>query len=102
LYYIHVPVFQSGGGLQRLVSGVGYQLQINYMSVVSSVKSAPQTTFGLAKNGLGALLETVGSARDRVVNSISYYVMVSHSVIPAIPDLIWPLHALILSGLPFT
>ncbi|XP_064809062.1 perilipin-1 [Oncorhynchus masou masou] len=67
---------KSGGGLQRLVSGLGYQLQINYMSVVSSVKSAPQTTFGLAKNGLGALLETVGSARDRVVNSISYYVMI--------------------------
>ncbi|XP_029490126.1 perilipin-1 isoform X2 [Oncorhynchus nerka] len=66
---------KSGDGLQRLVSGLGYQLQINYMSVVSSVKSAPQTTFGLAKNGLGALLETVGSARDRVVNSISYYVM---------------------------
>uniref|UniRef100_A0A4W5MZZ1 Perilipin 1 n=1 Tax=Hucho hucho TaxID=62062 RepID=A0A4W5MZZ1_9TELE len=66
----------SGGGLQRLVSGLGYQLQINYMSVVSSVKSAPQTTFGLAKNELGALLETVGSARERVVNSISYYVMI--------------------------
>ncbi|XP_029552259.1 perilipin-1 isoform X1 [Salmo trutta] len=67
---------KRGGGLQRLVSGLGYQLQINYMLVVSSVKSAPQTTFGLAKNGLGALLETVGSARERVVNSISYYVMI--------------------------
>ncbi|XP_024279334.1 perilipin-1 isoform X1 [Oncorhynchus tshawytscha] len=74
--YIIPALEQSGGGLQRLVSGLGYQLQINYMSVVSSVKSAPQTTFGLAKNGLGALLETVGSARDRVVNSISYYVMI--------------------------
>ncbi|XP_041745841.2 perilipin-1 isoform X1 [Coregonus clupeaformis] len=67
---------KSGGGLHHLVSGLGYQLQNNYVSVVSSVKSAPQTTFGLAKNGLGALFETVGSAREHVVNSISYYVMI--------------------------
>ncbi|KAJ8417366.1 hypothetical protein AAFF_G00285930 [Aldrovandia affinis] len=66
-------VESSSGGVRGLVSGLGQQLQSAYVSVVSGVKNAPSATVGLARDGTGALLETLGSARERVLETAYHY-----------------------------
>ncbi|KAJ8344087.1 hypothetical protein SKAU_G00314160 [Synaphobranchus kaupii] len=66
----------KSGGLQGLLSGLGQQLQSTYALVVSAVQSAPTTTLGLARNGTGALVEALGSARRHVQETASHYSLI--------------------------
>ncbi|XP_030648243.1 perilipin-1 isoform X2 [Chanos chanos] len=61
------------GRVQSLVSGFGQQLQSAYVSVVTGMKNAPMSTFGLAKDGASVVLESLGAARERVLSNIPYY-----------------------------
>ncbi|XP_061077882.1 perilipin-1 [Conger conger] len=63
----------KSGRLQGLLGGLGRQLQSAYVSVVSAVKNAPTTTLGLARGGTGALLETLSSARQHVLETTTRY-----------------------------
>ncbi|KAG7473262.1 hypothetical protein MATL_G00093820 [Megalops atlanticus] len=63
----------KSGGVQGLVSSLGQQLQSAYVSVVSGAKNAPGATLGLARDGTSALLETLSSARTRLVETVTHY-----------------------------
>ncbi|XP_035252385.1 perilipin-1 [Anguilla anguilla] len=63
----------KSGGLRGLVSGLGQQMRSACVSVVSVVKNAPSATLGRAKDGTGALLETLGIARQHVLETASHY-----------------------------
>lgn len=64
---------KSGSRVQELVSSAGQQLQGAYMSVISGMKHAPKTTVGLAKDGADLVLESLSSAKERLLTNISYY-----------------------------
>uniref|UniRef100_A0A673G174 Perilipin n=1 Tax=Sinocyclocheilus rhinocerous TaxID=307959 RepID=A0A673G174_9TELE len=85
-------------GLARLVSGLGQQLLKVHGSVVANVKKTHQTSFSLAKNGVSIVLRSFGTVRERALHNLSYYGMVSESVILRF-DLIWPLTCFELSGI---
>ncbi|XP_036391378.1 perilipin-1 [Megalops cyprinoides] len=63
----------KSGGVRGLVSSLGQQLQSTYMSVVSGAKNAPGATLGLARDSTSALLETLDSARTRLVETVAHY-----------------------------
>ncbi|KAI2653601.1 Perilipin-1 [Labeo rohita] len=88
----------KSNGLQRVVSGLGQQLLKVYGSVVTNVKRTHETSFNLAKDGVSIVLRSFGTVRKRTLDNLSYYRLVSESVILGF-DLIWPLTCFELSGI---
>lgn len=84
---ISCPYIQSGG-LKGLLSDLGQQIQSAYVSVVSAVKSTPTTTLGLAREGTGGLLQTLGSARQYLLEMATHYGLVSRPPPPDTPSLL--------------
>lgn len=84
--------------MPRLVSGLGQQLLKVHGSVVANVKKPHQTSFNLAKDGVSIVLRSFGTVRERALHNLSYYGLVSESVILRF-DLIWPLTCFELSGI---
>ncbi|XP_031420294.1 perilipin-1 [Clupea harengus] len=76
---------QSGSRVQELVSVVGQQIQTAYVSIISGVKSAPSITVGLAKDGSDLVVESLSSAKERLLNNIPYFGLFSREDKQAAP-----------------
>ncbi|XP_051953614.1 perilipin-1 isoform X2 [Xyrauchen texanus] len=75
----HQHTKSQGQELVTCIPGVtplSYGVQ-SLVTIVANVKKAPQTSFNLAKNGIGIIVRSFGTAWERALHNFPYYGLLS-------------------------